>query len=73
MSTGDDDDLKLQRASASLLFDFAQLLPRLLRKRNHGAVSSQLRQRVREGDLNKACSLVRALDTELVQLSLIRH
>lgn len=58
MSAGDDDDLKLQRASASLLSDFRQLLPRLLRKRKHGSVAAQVRQHVREGDMHKACDLI---------------
>ncbi|KAH9881877.1 hypothetical protein J1614_001048 [Plenodomus biglobosus] len=58
MSTGDDDDLKLQRASTSLLSDFRQLLPRLLWKRKHGSVPAQVRQHVREGDMQKACGLI---------------
>ncbi|CAN9243043.1 unnamed protein product [Alternaria alternata] len=58
MSAGEDDDLKLQRASASLLSDFERLLPRLLRKRQHGATLGPLRQHVRATDMHKACSLV---------------
>jgi hypothetical protein len=59
MSTGEDDDLKLQRASASLLSDFSNLLPRLLRIRQHGSSPGPVRQQVRAVDVYKACSLVR--------------
>lgn len=58
MSTAEDDDLKLQRASASLLSDFEKLLPRLLRKRRNESTSGQVRQQVREVDLYKAFTLV---------------
>ncbi|KAG9193115.1 hypothetical protein G6011_03150 [Alternaria panax] len=58
MSAGEDDDLKLQRASASLLSDLERLLPRLLRKRQHGASLAPVRQHVRATDMHKACSLV---------------
>lgn len=61
MSTADDDDLKLQRASVALLSDIRQLLPRLLRKRRHDGKPGQLRQQVRDIDLYKACALVRSL------------
>lgn len=50
MSTGEDDDIKLQRAAASLIANFARLLPHLLRKRKHGLVPVKL--------MHKACSLV---------------
>lgn len=50
MSTGEDDDVKLQRASASLIADLEHLLPRLLRPRKDGLVASRLMHRV--------CSLV---------------
>jgi hypothetical protein len=58
MSAGEDDDLKLQRASASLLSDFNKLLPRLLRKRQHDSFPGHVRQNVRGIDVYKACSLV---------------
>lgn len=58
MSAGEDDDLKLQRASASLLSDFERLLPRLLRKRQHGSALGPVRQHVRTADMYKACGLV---------------
>ncbi|KAF1846786.1 uncharacterized protein K460DRAFT_417805 [Cucurbitaria berberidis CBS 394.84] len=58
MSAGEDDDLKLQRASALLLADFEQLLPRLLRKRNHDGTPGPVRQQVRDVDMYKACSLI---------------
>jgi hypothetical protein len=51
MSAGDDDDVKLQRASASLIADFERLLPRLLHKRKHGLVTVKL--------MHQACYLVR--------------
>jgi hypothetical protein len=51
MSAGEDDDVKLQRASASLIADFEALLPRLLKKRNHDSIPVKL--------MWKACSLVR--------------
>jgi hypothetical protein len=53
MSAGEDDDVKLQRASASLIADFERLLPRLLRKRSNGLVPVKL--------MHGACSLVRFL------------
>jgi hypothetical protein len=53
MSTGEDDDVKLQRASASLIADFERLLPRLLHKRKYGSITVKL--------MNHACSLVRLL------------
>jgi len=58
MSAGEHDDLKLQRASASFLSAFQQLLPRLLWTRKHGSVSAQVRQHVRESDMQKACGLI---------------
>ncbi|KAF2855578.1 hypothetical protein T440DRAFT_550955 [Plenodomus tracheiphilus IPT5] len=58
MSTGEDDDLKLQRASAALLSDFRSTLPRLLWTRSHGSATAQVRQHVREGDMHKACGLI---------------
>ncbi|KAH6882251.1 tubulin folding cofactor D C terminal-domain-containing protein [Alternaria rosae] len=58
MSAGEDDDLKLQRASTSLLSDFERLLPRLLRKRQHGSALGPVRQHVRTTDMYKACSLI---------------
>lgn len=58
MSTAEDEDLQLQRASASLLAEFGAIIPRLLRKRKHGSDSGPVRQSVREGDMFKACSLV---------------
>ncbi|KAL6710289.1 hypothetical protein ACN47E_009235 [Coniothyrium glycines] len=60
MNTGEDDDLRLQRASASLLSDFAGTLPRLLRKGKHGSV----RQFVQKGDLYRMCSLIEPLQED---------
>jgi hypothetical protein len=51
MSTGEDDDVKLQRASAALIADFERLLPHLLRKRRNGLVTVKL--------MHAACCLVR--------------
>lgn len=42
MSTGEDDDVKLQRASTALLADLEHLLPRLLRTRKDGLVKVRL-------------------------------
>jgi hypothetical protein len=53
MSAGEDDDVKLQRASASLIADFERLLPRLLHKRKHGLITVKL--------MSHACLLVRLL------------
>ncbi|KAL5113975.1 hypothetical protein ACEQ8H_008157 [Pleosporales sp. CAS-2024a] len=52
MGTGDEDDndVQLQRASASLLADFKRVLPRLLRRRRNGLVPVAL--------MHKACSLI---------------
>jgi hypothetical protein len=50
MSTGEDDDIKLQRASASLIADFQRLLPHLLRNPKHDSVRVAL--------MYKACLLV---------------
>jgi hypothetical protein len=50
MSTGDDEDIQLQRASASLLADLEQLLPRLLRKRKQNSIPIKL--------MYTACALV---------------
>ncbi|RMZ72517.1 Tubulin-specific chaperone D [Pyrenophora seminiperda CCB06] len=58
MSTGEDDDLKLQRASTSLLSDLTKLIPRLLRKRQHNSSSGHVRRHVRTADMHKACSLI---------------
>ncbi|KAF1839528.1 hypothetical protein BDW02DRAFT_156304 [Decorospora gaudefroyi] len=69
MSTGEDDDLKLQRTSASLLSDFQSLLPRLLRKRSS---PGQLRQHVRVADVYKACGLIEPFqeDPQILDTSL---
>lgn len=58
MSAAEDEDLKLQRASALLLPDLEKLLPRLLRKRQQGSTSGSVRHNVRTADMHKACSLV---------------
>lgn len=50
MSAGEDDDVKLQQASASLITDFDRLLPLLLRKRKDDLVPVGL--------MHKACLLV---------------
>lgn len=42
MNTGEDDDLKLQRASVSLQSDLGRLLARLLKKRTHDLVATEL-------------------------------
>ncbi|KAH7068742.1 tubulin folding cofactor D C terminal-domain-containing protein [Paraphoma chrysanthemicola] len=50
MNTGEDDDVKLQRASVALIADLEALLPRLLRARSHGSIPVKL--------MWKACSLI---------------
>jgi hypothetical protein len=57
--SGEDDDLKLQRASSALLSDLEKLLPRLVRGRQHGSATSSIRKHVREVDMHRACALVR--------------
>jgi hypothetical protein len=59
-TTEDDDDLKLVRASASLLADLETSLPKLLWKssktgNSHGAVHSRIKQK----DLTYILNLVR--------------
>ncbi|EMD69994.1 hypothetical protein COCSADRAFT_78095 [Bipolaris sorokiniana ND90Pr] len=75
MSAAEDEDLKLQRASALLLPDLEKLLPRLLRKRQQGSTSGSVRHNVRTADMHKACSLIepfqedpQLLDTHLKTL-----
>lgn len=58
---GEDDDLKLQRASSALLADLEKLLPKLVRGRQHGSATAPVRQFVREMDMYRACALVRSL------------
>jgi hypothetical protein len=59
--SGDDDDLKLQRASSALLSDLEKLLPRLIRGRRCGSATSLVRQHVREVDMYRVCALVRSI------------
>jgi hypothetical protein len=59
--SGEDDDLKLQRASSALLAELEKLLPNLVRGRQHGSAAAPVRQFVREVDLYRACALVRYL------------
>lgn len=59
--SGEDDDLKLQRASSALLADLEKLLPKLVRGRQHGSAAPPVRQFVREVDMYRACALVRSL------------
>lgn len=58
---GDDDDLKLQRASSALLADLEKLLPKLVRGRQQGSTAASVRQFVREADMYRACALVRSM------------
>ncbi|KAF2473938.1 uncharacterized protein BDR25DRAFT_282062, partial [Lindgomyces ingoldianus] len=57
MNAAEDDDLKLQRASAALLSDLQILLPKILRKREHDSTHAG-RRRVREIDLQRIFTLV---------------
>lgn len=59
--SGEDDDIKLQRASSALLLDLEKLLPRLVRGRSHGSSTAPVRQYVREADMYRACALVCSL------------
>jgi hypothetical protein len=59
--SGEDDDLKLQRASSALLADLEKLLPKLVRGRQHGSTAAPVRQFVREADMYRACALVRSI------------
>jgi hypothetical protein len=47
MSDVDEEDLKLQRASASILSDLEVLLPKILWKRKHGSATGEVHRRVR--------------------------
>jgi len=58
---GEDDDLKLQRASSALLADLEKLLPKLVRGRQYGSTAGPVRQFMREVDMYRACALVRSL------------
>ncbi|OCL03190.1 hypothetical protein AOQ84DRAFT_392453 [Glonium stellatum] len=59
MNTTDDEDIKLQRASASLLSDLQALLDRVLWKSKvDKSEYGQIHRRVREGDLDRVISLV---------------
>lgn len=66
--SGDDDDLKLQRASSALLSDLENLIPRLVRGSQHGSATASVRQSVREADMYRACALVRYTLGSSVQL-----
>ncbi|KAF2204679.1 hypothetical protein GQ43DRAFT_364104 [Delitschia confertaspora ATCC 74209] len=54
MNAVEDDDIKLQRASSSLLSDLHTLLNRVLRKPKNG----QVHRRVKESDLDRIFTLV---------------
>lgn len=56
--SGEDDDLKLQRASSALLADLEKLLPQLVRGRHNASSTAPVRQYVREVDMHRACALV---------------
>ncbi|KAH6614108.1 tubulin folding cofactor D C terminal-domain-containing protein [Boeremia exigua] len=75
MMSGEDDDLKLQRASSALLSDLEKLLPRLIRGRQYGSSTAAVRHHVREVDMHRACALIepfqedpQLLDTHLKNL-----
>lgn len=59
--SGEDDDLKLQRASSALLADLEKLLPKLMRGHQNGLTAAPVRQFVRELDMYRACALVRSI------------
>lgn len=58
MNAAEDDDLKLQRASASALSDLEKLLLRILRKSKNGSATGDVRQSVKIVDMYRAFALV---------------
>lgn len=58
MNATEDEDLKLQRASASLLSDLEKFLPNLLRKGGDNGRPGEVHQRVREFDMYRIFALV---------------
>jgi tubulin-specific chaperone D len=58
MNAADDDDLKLQRASATLLSDLERQLPKLLWKREHQNGLAAVHTGVRETDISRIFTLV---------------
>lgn len=64
MNTTEDEDIKLQRASASLLSDLQALLDRVLWKlKVENSGYGQIHRRVREADLDRVISLVAFLSS----------
>ena len=64
MNTTEDEDIKLQRASASLLSDLQALLDRVLWKlKVENSGYGQIHRRVREADLERIISLVAFLSS----------
>ena len=57
MNANEDDDIKLQRASASLRTDLQKILSKTLRKRNTG----QVHRKVKATDLAKIFVLVKSI------------
>ncbi|KAF2873394.1 tubulin folding cofactor D C terminal-domain-containing protein [Massariosphaeria phaeospora] len=75
MDATEDADLKLQRASNSLLFDLEHSLSRVLRTRKHDSSAREVHHWVRETDMHRVCSLLepfqedpQLLDTHLKSL-----
>ncbi|KAF2800113.1 hypothetical protein K505DRAFT_293440 [Melanomma pulvis-pyrius CBS 109.77] len=75
MNAAEDDDLKLQRASALALSNLEKLLLRILRKHKHGSTTGEVRSRVRILDMWRAFGLIdpfqedpQLLDTHLKTL-----
>jgi hypothetical protein len=58
MNAAEDDDLKLQRASASALSDLEKLLLRILWKSKNGSATGDVRQSVKTVDMYRAFALV---------------
>ncbi|KAF1994817.1 hypothetical protein P154DRAFT_475433 [Amniculicola lignicola CBS 123094] len=72
MSDVDEEDLKLQRASAAILSDLDALLPKILWKHKHGTTTGEVHQRVRVTDMYRVFTLLepfqedpQVLDTHL--------
>lgn len=56
MNEADDADVKLLRASSTVLTDFEKLLPKILRKQKRG--TNDVRRRIRATDLDTVFALV---------------
>ena len=58
MNVAEDDGIKLQRSSVSLLSDLKSRLPRVLRRQPQGATPGRVHRWVRETDVDGIIRLV---------------